>query len=541
MPVTFNANNNYDVEIITELDNTNPTVVQQSSLTNRPFVEIKITPTDGQLYPVLASNLNIDNIISSFVFTGINLQPPACEPPLTPHGVLSSSQHNTSISPSYLCITSGYSSFNGPSNQSLQGPYSVDNDPLLQANQVSLNNVAWENIVLIEVYEDDYGVMHNDSFSPATQEDWSYWNMWVTATGQEITTNIYPKYIKAFVYLDFGGGSLGGLTSNTTLNLDIDEVEPIYGCTDTSSNVTNYNASATIDDGSCQYSGNTYGFQVNVNIHTGNMPGTGISAGPYTDGSTYTMIGPSGTTFTYTTNNWAVSMAPSYPHGNISLDPTAGAPVLTKTIILPNTYAVGATVNDIVTFYVYPTYGNVYSSWPSVFDFPYVGGPTGSGGTNLSSFGTGTEQRMFWGWGNTKNNLTAASLSIQSPVSPNYGWNDAIYIDPANSSFSPNMSLWHFSADITGLQPTEAVSFSNLTTATNSSITSSIEAQEFYNPNPPSGSPPGLQYFPEKILVAVQLDFVMSAGAISSQNLNYNDNYELDFNVRHDTKNQGTI
>jgi hypothetical protein len=66
---------------------------------------------------------------------------------------------------------------------------------------------------------------------------------------REITTNIYPVYVKAFVYLSFGSGGMSGITSNISLNLDIDEAEPTYGCTDPLAN--NYDATATVDDGSC--------------------------------------------------------------------------------------------------------------------------------------------------------------------------------------------------------------------------------------------------------------------------------------------------
>ena len=43
MPVTFNSNNNYNVEIVTEPDVLNPTVMRYSSITNTPYVELKIT------------------------------------------------------------------------------------------------------------------------------------------------------------------------------------------------------------------------------------------------------------------------------------------------------------------------------------------------------------------------------------------------------------------------------------------------------------------------------------------------------------------
>ena len=72
MPVTFNSNNNYSVDIITELDIDNPSVIQYSSQTNTPFVTVKITPTNPQTNPVLASNLKFDDQIPDFV---ANLMP----------------------------------------------------------------------------------------------------------------------------------------------------------------------------------------------------------------------------------------------------------------------------------------------------------------------------------------------------------------------------------------------------------------------------------------------------------------------------------
>ena len=45
MSLTFNSNNNYSVEIITEPDLANPSVIEYSATTNTPFVTVKIIPT----------------------------------------------------------------------------------------------------------------------------------------------------------------------------------------------------------------------------------------------------------------------------------------------------------------------------------------------------------------------------------------------------------------------------------------------------------------------------------------------------------------
>ena len=258
MPVTFNSNNNYDVEIITETNVTNPTIVQYSATTNTPFVEIKITPINSQSNPVLASNLKIDNIVPYFAWNaGVNYNVKGiCEPPATPHGSNSSLQHVTGIgATSYCQATFGINSFYGNSNLPQQGPYEAQNDFVTQTNQIIANGVSWLEIILIEVYEDDLGDLINDNHSPAVAENYNEWLMWsgpvstLGGTRREITTNVYPVYVKAFVYLSFDSGGLAGLTANTTLNLDIDEVEPTYGCIDPTAD--NYDELATVDDGSC--------------------------------------------------------------------------------------------------------------------------------------------------------------------------------------------------------------------------------------------------------------------------------------------------
>ena len=247
--ITHNSNNNYSVDIVTEPNLSSPSVIQYSSTTNTPFVTIKITPNDPQVAPVLASNIKIDDIISNFAWNeSVNFNSKGiCEPPPPPHNSNSSLQHVTGIGVTSSCQAQGFSSFFGNSSEPQQGPYEAQNDSATQTSQIAANGVSWSEIILIEVYEDDSGGLVNDNHSPAIAENYNEWAMW--STTPSITTNIYPVYVKAFVYLSFDTGGMSGVTSNINLNLDIDEVEPTYGCTDPAA--SNYDATATVDDGSC--------------------------------------------------------------------------------------------------------------------------------------------------------------------------------------------------------------------------------------------------------------------------------------------------
>ena len=512
---TFNSNNNYEVERVQELDVNNPSFIKLSATTLTPFVEIKITPISGnsQLNPVLASNIKIDSIIPDFTWDGSTQIPQACEPPLPPHSANSSLQHATSIliTPGGICT--GISDFTGQSNLPQQGPYSAENDSTDQSNQIILNGVSWSEVVLIEVYEADDGTLVNDSFSPEILEDYNAWDMYSGA--QLITNNIYPKYVKAFVYLNFGSNGLAGLTTNTTLNLDIDEVEPIYGCTDP--NATNYNSTVTIDDGTCSYL-SAHGVDVVISVE--NSP-SGISNGPYTDGSIYSM----GFLGNYTTTDVANFLINGY--GNIQLEGEQNLGATTKTITLPLTYSPGAAVSHIVQFYVYPSYPTLgYNN--HLYDFPFSGGPS----VNITA-STSEVQRMFFGWGDTKNNLTAASLRIRQPFIP-LTWEEPIYAPAINNS--PPLSNWHHTYDPTGFRPTISVSFNNFAqsdTFGSPNITSLISAFEEYGDDFTVYT--GKEWFPEKVLISITLDFTMPS------NLGYNQAYEIPVNIYHNTENQGDL
>ncbi len=260
MSTTFNPLNNYSVQIITESNLGNISQsngpgegIQFSATTNTPFVTLKIIPTNPQTQPVLASNIKIDDIIPDFAWNAyVNYNTNGiCMPPPTPHNVNSSLQHVTGIGVTSTCQSLGFTGFNGNSNEGQQGPYSAQNDFAVQANQIANNGVSWSEIILIEVYEDDNGDKVNDDHSPATIENYNEWAMWVGPTQTAIYDDPYPIYVKAFVFLSFDTGGPSALTNNVTLNLDFDEVPPIFGCTDPTAD--NHEPLATIDDGSCTY------------------------------------------------------------------------------------------------------------------------------------------------------------------------------------------------------------------------------------------------------------------------------------------------
>ena len=155
-----------------------------------------------------------------------------------------------------------------------------------------------------------------------------------------------------------------------------------------------------------------------------------------------------------------------------------------------------------------------------IFDFPFVTGPGG----NISQT-TGYLQRMYYGWGDAKNNLTAASLRVQQTDQP-YNWINPDYTG-VNMSGSPEYSEWHNQADPTGAQPTKEVSFTNV-----SSIISSITALEIYN----SGTNVNAElYFPREIKLTVTLNFMMPYLGQNSST------YPVDINLYHNTENQGDL
>jgi len=509
MPVTFNSNNNYSVDIITEPDVNNPSIIQYSSQTNTPFVTVKITPTNPQTNPVLASNLKFDDQVPDFAWNGSTQQPLACEPPSPPHEANSSLLHTTGISIPSSCISQGFTSFFGESNAPQQGPYSLQNNTINRDAQILTLGVSYFEILLIEVYEDDNGNLVNDQHSPVIDENYNHWSMWEsparTGTNQPpITNNVYPVYVKAFIMLQFG---TNGLLSNTTLNIDIDEVEPVYGCTDPTS--LDYNSNATIDDGSCTYPTQLYTIQ---------FSDSGIdSTGPYTSN------------FNTFTRNFIFN-------GN-------GTP-----LVLNNMYEEGDIVNELVTIELTPQSHPTIPNKELVYDFPI---PAGGGYNGLSGGGPNANITQTSGytnqgdqWGDAKNNLTGASIRVLN-------MNDQTVTYATDGPFSQ----WHNSVDPTGFRPRYVTEFGlnpGDDTYTSHIITTDPNGNPLHIPTAGSdplstfggvgviewyyssthsqlNENPGYEWFPYKLWLSISIkDFVMPAHDV-----------DIVLDIDHNTENQG--
>ena len=506
---TFNSNNNYQVDRVNEPDVDNPSVFKYTSTSNTPFVEIKVTPTNSQTNPVLASNLKFDNIIPYFQWAGASQSPQTCAPPPTPHGAISSIQHTSSLIVPNSCINGplgfGFSNSFGSSNEAWQGPYHVINDQAAKTAQIQALGVAWKEVVLVEVYEDDLGNLINDNHSPEIDEQFMQWLMWtgpvMTQGGlrREITTNIYPKCVKAFVYLEFG---TSGLFSNTILNIDIDEVEPNYGCIDPTA--TNYDTSATVNDGSCTYPPPQY--SITFNGPSGNATGS------------YSSI--------FTSSQFATLN----PNNTRNFRFNGGVP-----LVLNNTYEAGEYVSEVVTIDLTPVVPNFsFNTFEAVYDFP-ITNPNGGPEWNLDV----TDPDV--GFGDSMNNLTAASIRFLNldnynslSQTPNYlSIGASGFISGTSSQPSWVADGW---SDSTGAMPSTIVYFGDGidTFDDNGSPitldTDGIQLEEFYyaNNDPQLILNPGYEWYPYKLTLSILLDFSMPA---------HNLNVVLDLD--HNTENQG--
>jgi|14_taG_2_1085336.scaffolds.fasta_scaffold03998_2 hypothetical protein len=499
MPVTFNSNNNYSVDIVTEPDVLNPTVVQYSSDTNTPFVEIKITPDIFQ-YPLVAGNLNFDSLprfIKHEPSLNINN---SCTPLSTPHGVNSSFTYEEIIGTNDY-LPNGQGCYNSGANMvttSSQGPYQSERNGATIYGDLLANGVAWTKVIWVEVYADDNGDLINDQFSPSTNESEHNWVMYNVASGT-VTTYIYPVYIKAFVFLEYGPSGPGGLSSNINIQIDIDENTPVYGCTNV--NATNYYAGATIDDGSCTFPPTQYSITFS--------PDAANAAGPYTS--------------IFTTSGFGLnsSVLKNYRFNGDGL-----------AVTLANTYAAGDGVAELVEIDLVPVQPTIgFNNYEAVYDFP-ITGTYGGPEYNLDPLDPTT------GFGDSQNNLTAASIRFLNLNGYDALSQVPVYISQSDPSYvQPNWisDTW---ADLTGNVPSTIVYFGeDLETVDDNGNpltigTDGIQIEEIYDDNSTSEwiLNPGYEWFPFKLKVSIQLDFIMPAHDLNIV-------LELD----HNTENQGGI
>ena len=561
MPVTFNSNNNYDVEIISTPDITpitdgdpltDPAIVKHAANGERYF-EFRVTPTTFG-YPLILSNMRINKNGSpqvilaggsqaqgvqngtpwSFWRPQMNLNSQGslyeCTPPSTPHD----------MTPSHIPLWM----YNGPSTwrygtscpgvgtnptltQSTQSAYFIRHGGDYSAELTGLG-VAWNYMYAIEVYEDDNGVLINDNLTPDVNwlgdagsdhsdylgswpdqpHDYNHilWDHILHSPANPITINVYPKYIKFFAFFQWNSNLLQGgnfpHVGNpplgpyvTDLLIDVDEQEPLHGCTDATA--LNYDPLAIVDDGSCSYTGQ-YTYQITLSFYIAStwapVGASGPSdPGPYTDGTTYsfTVPYPQSQTFSYTTVDW------NSANGGIDSHITLLNGDLTQDVLLTNSYNPGDHVNEVVQVEVFPI---TNMGGPIIYDFPgaNLGGPNGMhnlpdpNSSNYSDY----IQQIFPGWGDSKNNLTAASLRIK------YGETSTPWYFP-DYKLGYNTSLWHNGDDPTGNQPRGRVEWELFGSAPSGA--EYIRGTENYVPDP---SNPARDWFPLSVIINIKLDFL---------------------------------
>tara|TARA_R100001443_G_scaffold116948_1_gene139215 strand:+ start:527 stop:2260 length:1734 start_codon:yes stop_codon:yes gene_type:complete len=573
MPVTFNPNNNYDVEIVNVPNINFPYLngIQSLPVSGQDFVELKITPTNFG-YPLIAGNMRVGGASYSSSGTGMpfvewspknnpNPRVPGeqCLPCKTPHDLATTNppQHVYAASQwvaGSACQNWGFyggnignrlsspDGFEVLNNESFQGPYRWYNSSMTIGQNQLTTGAWWEEMVIIEVYEDDSGNLINDNISPLNYNtDVSLgpvthnWIWWDYVNGPSITNNIYPKYLKAFVFIAWNSNIfLGPNQPGVDIFVDLDEAAPVSGCMDPTA--LNYDPLAVIDDGTCSYF-TQQSSQVTLNFSIASIGGNfaPVPAGPYTDGSTYTTPNPFGPTFSITT----VDFANTFPSSDSNITLLNGA--LTQDVVLSNYYFPGDHVNELVEIYVYPL---TNQGGPVIYDFPGVGGP--NAGFNLPD-PTNPDyddyvQRMYPGWGNAKNNLTAASLTVLvGSGGPTNFWLDPEYQDPSNFTGAIQYSLWHNGPDPSGLQPTQRVDYNYGGSVP--PVISGISGIEEYNP---LSANPARDWFPTKVKISIQLDFYMPSqnqtpGPGSGGYNTAGTMFDIPILIKHDTSRQGDL
>jgi len=527
MSLTFNSNNNYSVEIITEADLANPSTIEYSSNTNTPFVTMKIIPTSPQTQPVLAGNIKFDDQIPDFSWNGLTQTPQSCQPPPTPHMVSSQIQHTTGIFLPSSCSSQGLLGFTGLSNNSQQGPYTLTNSQSNKMAQLNNIGVTYREAWVHEVYMGDNGELVNDNFSPATDEQYNHWQMWnpgvygnSNVVGPSITNEIYPVYLKVFVFLEFDSNN--PITLNTTLQIDIDEVEPNTGCTD--STALNYDPLATVDDGSCTYTPTPKNIIIK-DVGNVALPQHCVYIDPPFPSQVISMpqLG-------LTTQN--LSGLPVMPKNLAISQRTAivNGQTIIPSMTLANTYFDGDHVNEVVHVKLYPRQKVintqnlnlvgpfVLSKALSVFDFPLPGGPYTNYQASLPA-----GDPLVW-MGQALNNLTGAGVSILNNGVVNNGRPSYTAVGHTNG-FSPNQAeqtkWWPIPhLDLDGNMPTTILTWDvpgnsiECVQPDGSVFNVGVEgiwAEEFYVPNT-SGQVSdfaGLEWFPKRIDLYIKLDFTM--------------------------------
>ena len=470
MSVTDNPNNLYTVEIIVDDSGASSPILYTQD--GKPYYKIAITPKilDPLASPPLygydtmcyAQNFKIpgsNNTNGYFTWSHAHNPTSNCLPPITPHGFLNGWTNgiNCSFTRSHsyhLPSSCGGGVNTSFSRRSVQGPIRFLNTDYTNGAFLSDNvPVTWSEINLVEVYKvsilgsgSGSTILNSDLTNGGLLSDKSWeWPVW---DGVGLMSQVFPYHngkpirIDAYVFIVYDPNT--PIQRNETIKIDFDCSDPIVGCTDPNAINGTYNPNATVSDPTlCQYPPPEYTVELVVDVDY-----YGGSSGPYTDGSTFT-------------------------HSN------------------GLTYEAGDLVQYTAVFYIYPSVG---IGGFNVYNYPFAGSGQGPNG-NISTT-PGYSQRMYYGWGNTKNNLTAASLRIQQPFDG--AWESPMYIDPDDVNYTPAYSEWHNGVDPTGLRPTQVVNFNNFDDDNGVTITNSVTVLEMYQTSPNYEQ---FEWFPEKLKV----------------------------------------
>ena len=283
-----NPSNIYSVERIHD-ENVNDTNQIQTTSSGLQYYTFKIIPNDyTQL--LCAGNFTIDGLSSNWVYNASAhpLHPSKCYPQnppwygssvgqsikhSTPHGYIlkgDGTMGNTFGPPNTPGLnvpcwgpnSQSGQNFTGNGTYRFNGPFVFDNSVYCDGafrNQF-VEVVTWRKIVLVDMYEEDNGnIRSGASGNLDNTENWiqMIWpppmNNFVTPPIPAYTLNPnhngYPAHVKAFVFPEYHPEL--DLEENMNLNLDIDYVLPVQGCTD--SGADNYDSLANTNDGSCIY------------------------------------------------------------------------------------------------------------------------------------------------------------------------------------------------------------------------------------------------------------------------------------------------
>tara|TARA_R100001377_G_scaffold85116_2_gene70361 strand:- start:4893 stop:6479 length:1587 start_codon:yes stop_codon:yes gene_type:complete len=520
MSVTNNPNNLYTVEIVVDDSGNSSPILYTAS--GKPYYKIAITPKhlnliaphSGYHRMPFAQNFKIpgsNNTNGYYQWRHTHNPNSNCVPPTTPHGINCSFTRSHSYHLPSSCGGGISTSF---SRRSVQGPIRFLNTDYTNGAFLSDNvPVTWSEINLVEVYQlEGFQTLINDSMENGellkdNSWEWQVWDgvSYLPSPGFHYSGK--PIRIDAYVFIVYDPST--PMQRNETIAIDFDCSDTIVGCTDPTAINGTYNPNATVSDPTlCQYPPPEYTVELVANVDY-----YGGSSGPYTDGSMYTHSNG----MTYITIDFDET---ANPNGNIQL----GSGTVSQTITLPGTYQAGVSVQHTEEFFIYPSLG--YGGF-NVYNYPFAGSLQGPNG-NISPT-PGYSQRMYYGWGNTKNNLTAASLRIQQPFTGT--WESPMYIDPNYVNYSPVYSEWHNGADPTGLRPTQIVNFNNFDDDNGITITNSVTVLEMYQTSPFYEQ---FEWFPEKLKVTVDLNFIMPTPQSGTV-------FSIPINLYHNTENQGDL